>query len=169
MRALRSVAISAGLAATMFGAHEGWAQARQSKPGESSASLQETQTWLKDQLIANGGWTNADRTVVTYRPLEFASCTVSVADQGPDGVGKVTVPLGDLDPNQIKAEQAPVGEEFAVLLRTKAGRESIRMEQASHRIYMLSGSNLIFRDRSIADRVAVAIAHAATLCAKQPF
>lgn len=139
---------------------------RGSKPPatrESGASLQDTLTWLKDRVARDGGFAEN-----TYQPLEFATCTISWTDlRNGRPSGKTTVPLAELDPKQTKVEISPLGGDFSVRLTTK-GRKSIKNEGESYSI-MVSQINIIFKDRAIAQRVATAVAHAATMCGKEPF
>lgn len=139
---------------------------------QPTATLAETLSWLKDRVAADGGYSSKSKYVHGYRPTDFSTCTISWMDFSKPVLphsSKTTVALADIDPTAVKAEgfTDEDGKLFRVRLKTKS-RKSIKAEE-SFGTFMMGSVNLIFSDGIIAERVAKAIAHAATLCGKEPF
>jgi hypothetical protein len=150
----------------------------------NSPSLAETLSWLKDRLETDGGdsYTQQNPTLGpikfrhSYQTVSFSSCTVSwlsistMSPGLPQRPYKDTMNLADIDPTNVKIApyKSETGTVFQVLLATRDGKKSIKDETEAGTV-MYAQINWIFMDSSIADRVGTAVAHAATLCAKEPF
>jgi hypothetical protein len=139
-------------------------------------TLSETLSWLRDRLAADGE---------SYRPENFSTCTVSWFHG--DGPERVIVNFANIDSSKVRTDrlETDFGISFRVLLSARENQATIRMEGLSPEVasVLLRNGNLSeraggiysafvalsFRDAGIAERVARALTHAATLCANEPF
>jgi hypothetical protein len=158
-------------------------------PDTSTASLQDTLTWLSNYLPSATGATYSDDgapITVTTQISGWNGCTITLVIttvespatlQGGSTVAGGTFTqrdvfsLSDIDSNSVKASPPPHGIWVDMNSSTNSIRETYTSSNGTNRQSMktITGAGT-FNDQSGAERAANAFRHAVNLCAKpQPF
>jgi hypothetical protein len=177
--ALVIVIVTHGAAASVHG---------QGTPAVDGRSLAETSAWLERTLVSVGPvsvkLTDTVAEEVTYPRAEITEKSLSIVahevftdrSAGPPQVHEyeheATIPLADVDPRNVRVrEQAPGEKVFFVDIVTTGRAKTILVRSieaatgnAPPAAEAMSLLPLAFDDKATAERVAEAIAHAATLC-----
>ena len=151
--------------------------------GESSASLEETLSWLKKALEVGGHILN-ETILDKYVLKDFNTCTVKLEvhsiQKDLDQALLMEFNLGDLDPISMKIEaldptstSLKMQEKNNLLLKNNIGEKKIKtisvatekgIEIHRGKPFLINEIKLYLKDQETATRIAKAFKHAITLC-----
>lgn len=131
-------------------------------------SLAETLAWINGRLLANSQG--------PYRALAFDECTVQYVETvttTPPYELRTVLSFADMDPASVRewvlVGPAPRNQRYSyVKVGSRSGRAFMRRGSNDGRLESRQEYDFLVTSE-IAPRFAKAVAHAATLCAKEPF